>query len=115
MAARIAELRDPDELLRRIVEESRRLLGSDGAHLTRMREDAQALVPVVVTGELDEVAESALLALRFPVMGGINGLAAGLGQAVWTNDYVNDARIPHEPGDDELAEQLGLCSMAAVP
>ena len=44
MAARIAELRDPDELLRRIVEESRRLLGSDGAHLTRMSEEGTDLI-----------------------------------------------------------------------
>ena len=45
MAARIAELRDPDELLSRIVEESRRLLGSDGAHLTRMSDDGTYLTP----------------------------------------------------------------------
>ena len=36
IAARITSLRDPGEILARVVEESRRLLGSDGAHLTRM-------------------------------------------------------------------------------
>ena len=39
IAARITSLRDPGEILARVVEESRRLLGSDGAHLTRMSED----------------------------------------------------------------------------
>ena len=43
-------LRDPDEILARVVEESRRLLGSDGAHLTRMCEDGTYLVPVIVAG-----------------------------------------------------------------
>jgi PAS domain S-box-containing protein len=115
MAARIAELRDPDELLRRIVDESRRLLGSDGAHLTRMRDDGQALVPVVVAGELDEAAQVWLLSLEFPLMGGINGLAAGTGQAVWTEDYLDDERIPQEDEDREVADKLGLRGMAAVP
>ena len=115
MAARIAELRDPDELLRRIVEDSRRLLGSDGAHLTRMREDEAALVPVVVAGELDEVTEGWLLGLKFPLMNGINGLAAGLGEPVCTEDYLADERIPHEGNDDEVAERLGLRGMASVP
>jgi PAS domain S-box-containing protein len=116
MAARIAELRDPGELLHRIVEESRRLLGSDGAHLTRMREDGQVLVPVVVAGELDEETQGWLLSLEFPLMAGINGLAAGTGQAVWTEDYKADPRIPHDPlDDDSVADRLGLRSMAAVP
>ncbi|HSL32418.1 MAG TPA: GAF domain-containing protein, partial [Candidatus Limnocylindrales bacterium] len=35
ITARITSLRDPAEILARVVEESRRLLGSDGAHLTR--------------------------------------------------------------------------------
>jgi len=39
IAARITSLGDPGELLARVVEESRRLLGSEGAHLTRMSDD----------------------------------------------------------------------------
>ena len=115
MAARIAELRDPDELLRRIVDESRRLLGSDGAHLTRMRDDGQTLIPVVVAGELDDGTQAWLLDLEFPILGGINGLAAGTGQPTWTEDYTADSRIPQEPDDHEVAERLGLRGMAAVP
>jgi PAS domain S-box-containing protein len=115
MAARIAELRDPDELLRRIVDETRRLLGSDGAHLTRMREEGDVLVPVVVAGGLDTETAEWLMTLEFPVMSGINGMAAGLGEAVWTADYKSDPRIPHDPEDDAAAERLGLCSLASVP
>ena len=54
IAARITSLRDPGEILARVVEESRRLLGSDGAHLTRMSEDGTYLVPVIVAGGMDE-------------------------------------------------------------
>ncbi len=115
MAARITELRDPDELLGRIVEESRRLLGSDGAHLARMGEDGESLSPVMVAGSLDDETEAWLLGLEFPLMGGINGLAAGLGQPIWTEDYVADPRIPHVGDDDSVAERLGLRGMASVP
>ena len=115
MAARIAELRDPDELLRRIVDDAIRLLGSDGAHMTRMSDDGTYLVPLVVAGGLDEATEAWLKNLKFPLMGGINGLAAGLAQPIWTEDYRTDDRIPHERGDNVAAKRLGLRGMASVP
>ncbi len=131
ITARIAALREPDMILRRVVEEARRLLGSDGAHLTRMSETGTYLVPVVVAGSAepadDGSAEPAdqgsadadqgwLMTKRFPIGGGINGLAAELGEPVWTNDYLADARIPHDDDDDVLvAHRLGLYAMAAAP
>jgi PAS domain S-box-containing protein len=115
MAARIAELHDPDELLRRIVDDAIRLLGSDGAHMTRMSDDGTYLVPLVVSGALDEGTEAWLKTLRFPLMGGINGLAAGLSRAIWTEDYAADDRIPHERSDESTARRLGLRGMASVP
>jgi PAS domain S-box-containing protein len=48
-------------------------------------------------------------------MGGIIGLAAGLGRPIWTEDYRTDERIPHERGDESTAARLGLRGMAAVP
>ncbi|HEY0443335.1 MAG TPA: GAF domain-containing protein [Candidatus Limnocylindrales bacterium] len=115
MAARIAELRDPDELLRRIVEDARRLLGSDGAHLTRMSDDGRHVVPVVISGNVDEATQSWLKGLRFPLMAGINGLAAGTGEPVWTTDYIVDERIPRDEGDLATADRMGLRGMAAAP
>ena len=77
MAARIAELREADDLLPRIVEESRRLLGSDGAHLTRMSDDETYVVPVVVSGRHRPGRHRGWLKqMKFPVVAGINGLAA---------------------------------------
>ena len=115
ITARIAALREPEVILDRVVEEARRLLGTDGAHLTRMGEDGTYLVPVVVAGAIDAETQAWLLGMRFPLGGGINGLAAELGEPVWTSDYIADPRIPHDANDDEVAERLGLRGMAAAP
>ena len=115
VAARIAVLRDPDDVLGRIVDEARRLSGSDGAHLTRLSEDGRFVVPEVVAGGLDQSAEAWLRGQRFPLDGGINGLAAGRGEPIWTEDYRTDPRIPLEPDDLDTADRLGLRGMAAVP
>ena len=115
ITARIAALREPEVILDRVVEEARRLLGTDGAHLTRMGEDGTYLVPVVVTGATDADTQAWLMDMEFPLGGGINGLAAELGEPVWTHDYTADPRIPHEGNDDEVAIRLGLCGMAAAP
>ncbi|HEX5014501.1 MAG TPA: GAF domain-containing protein [Candidatus Limnocylindrales bacterium] len=115
ISARITSLRDPAEILNRVVEESRRLLGSDGAHLTRMAEEGTFLVPVVVAGGMDDETAGWLLRMRFPLGGGINGLAAEEVRPIWTYDYLIDPRIPHEPDDVLAAEKLGLRGMAAAP
>ncbi|TMQ69037.1 MAG: PAS domain S-box protein, partial [Candidatus Eisenbacteria bacterium] len=115
ISARITSLGDPGDILARVVEESRRLLGSDGAHLTRMSDDGTYLVPVIVAGGMDVATEAWLKQMTFPLGGGINGLAAEEARPIWTHDYPADPRIPHDPGDDEAAERLGLRAMAAAP
>jgi PAS domain S-box-containing protein len=115
ITARIAALREPEVILRRVVEEAKRLLGTDGAHLTRMSETGTFLVPVVVAGAGEGVDQSWLLSMEFPLGGGINGLAAQEGAPIWTSDYLVDPRIPHETDDVSAAERLGLRGMAAAP
>jgi PAS domain S-box-containing protein len=80
-----------------------------------MRDEDDVLVPVVVAGGLDADTQDWLMSLEFPLMQGINGLAAGTGEPVWTGDYLADPRIPHAPEDDDAALRLGLRSLAAVP
>ena len=104
ITARIAALRDPGVILERVVEEAKRLLGTDGAHLTRMSEDATYLVPVVVAGGADPEFVAWLKGMQFPLGGGINGLAALERTPVSTVDYLLDDRIPQEPEDIEVAE-----------
>jgi PAS domain S-box-containing protein len=115
IGAQITAIRDPDVILRRVVEDAKRLLGSDGAHLTRISESGTYLVPVVVAGSGGAADQAWLLQMEFPLGGGINGLAAERLEPVWTRNYLADPRIPHEDDDDEVARRLGLCGMAAAP
>lgn len=115
IAAGIAALRDPDVILDRVVGEARRLLATDGAHLTRMSDDRTYLIPVIATDGTDDETRAWLLGMQFPLGGGINGLAAERDEAVWTGDYETDPRVPHDGSDDEVARRLGLCGMAAAP
>ena len=50
ISARIAVIREPGEILQSVVDAARRLIGSDGAHLTLMQPDGADLRPSVVIG-----------------------------------------------------------------
>jgi PAS domain S-box-containing protein len=115
ITARIAVLQEPTEVLQRIVDESRRLLGADGAHLTLMSDVGDYLVPAVMAGNTDPATTAWLAAMEFPIGGGINGLAASERRVVWTRDYLHDARIPQDPEDRVVAIRMGLGCMAAAP
>ena len=115
ISARIAVIRQPREILQSVVDAARRLIGSDGAHLTLMQPGGQVLRPTVVVGGNAAWTEDWLAGLEFPVDGGINGLAAARGEVVHTEDYATDTRIPHEEGDRSVAERLALRGMAAAP
>src|SRR4051812_47837180 len=115
IAARVTSIRDPETILGLIVDEARRVLGSDGAHLTRISESRTYLRPVVVVGGEDGETADWLRAMQFPIDGGINGLAAGQGRVVWTPNYALDPRIPRDEDDLDVAHRLGLGAMAAAP
>ena len=114
ITAGITSLRDPRTILDRVVEEAKRLLGSDGAHLTRMSDDGRDLIPVVVAGG-DQATAEFIKTQRFPIGEGINGLAAQQGEPIWTSDYLAEQRIPLEESDLVAADRLGLRGMAAAP
>ena len=69
----------------------------------------------MVAGGSDPDTQAWLLGMHFPLDGGINGLAASSGEAVWTSDYGTDPRIPHDADDKAVARRLNLCGMAAAP
>ena len=115
IAARITAIREPGEVLQTIVDSARRLLGSDGAHLTLLKPDGVNLRPTVIAGETSDEIRDWLSAMDFPIGGGINGLAAERFEAVSTTDYLADPRIPHEAEDEAVARRMGLRGMAAAP
>jgi two-component system, NarL family, sensor histidine kinase UhpB len=115
IAARIAVIREPSEVLHSVVEAAKRLIESDGAHLTLMEPGGRFLRPTVVVGGNPVWTEDWLVQLEFPLNDGINGLAAGQDRVIATEDYLVDPRIPHEPGDQTVAERLELRGMASAP
>ena len=115
ISRRIVEVDDSGEILQQVVDASKRLLGSDGAHLTLMNDGGGYLVPMVMAGDTEAATREWLHRQRFPLGGGINGLAASTGQPVWTDDYAADQRIPHEPDDDSPARlELGAAAVAPL-
>lgn len=115
ITSRLAVLREPAEVLQRIVDDSLRLLGADDAHLTLLAEGTDHLVPAVLAGGTDDATREWLAGMEFPLGGGINGLAASERRVFWTPDYLADDRIPQEPEDREVAQRMGLGAMAAAP
>jgi PAS domain S-box-containing protein len=115
ITAAIASIRDPNIVLQEVVDAARRLLGSDGAHIALMEGGGHELRPSVMAGATDELLRRWFSRLRFPVGGGINGLAARDGCTVATEDYLVDPRIPHEAEDQRVAKRMGLRGMAAAP
>jgi PAS domain S-box-containing protein len=111
----LAGIHQPDEVLQEVVDAARKLIGSDGAHLALLEPDGRSLRPTVVAGDTRAELRDWLQTLRFPVGGGINGLAARDRLPVSTEDYPVDPRIPHNADDQEVAQRMGLRGMAAAP
>ena len=112
IAARIASIADQDVVLQRVVDESLRLLGADGAHLCLLHESGAYLTPVVAAGA-DDVTRAWLNTQRFPVGSGMNGLAAQLGRSVKTADYA--VRAAHPARAWRHARAPSGCTSAAWP
>ena len=100
IARRIVDVPDAAEVLQEVVDAASGLLDSDGAHLTVINDDRTSLRPMVAARQTDQSTRAWLRTQRFPVGGGINGLAASKAQPVWTSDYRADPRWPHDPDDD---------------
>ena len=114
IARRIVDVPDSAEVLQEVVDVASSLLGSDGAHLTLINDDKTILIPMVMAGHTEPPVRSWLRAQRFPVGGGINGLAAQVGEAIWTREYATDPRWPHDP-EDESPTRLELGAVAVAP
>ena len=69
----------------------------------------------MVAGNASPSERAGLTSWRFPLEGGINGLAATRREVIWTEDYLVDPRVPHEPDDQETAKRLGLRRVLVAP
>jgi len=107
----LAELRDLDALLHRLVERAHDLMGTDLAYLSELDPSTQELRPRSTSGAVSD----ALLWLRIPPGVGLAGRVAGSRMAHWTSCYERLDSVPHHPTVDAAANAEGLVAILGVP
>lgn len=105
----LVELRDVDQLLERLVDRARGLLGADVAYLTEHYDDALKVRTTsgVVAPELRE--------LFVPVGMGLASKIVRLRTPQWTSEYQTTHDVPHEEGIDDAVAAEGLVALLGVP
>ncbi len=116
ITARLAVLREPAEVLQLIVDESRRLLGADDAHLTLLAEGTAT----TSSRPSSRVTPTTRPASGWRAWSSPSAVASTAsrrrsGTVIVTADYLADERIPQEPDDRDVAIRMGLGAMAAAP
>lgn len=110
-ARELAELRDTDALLHRLVERAHALMGTDVTYLSEFHEDADELR---VRSTLGTVAPS-FRELRVPPGMGLASKVVRTRCPQWTPVYQANHAIPHEQKIDAAVAAEGLVSMLGVP
>ncbi|WP_314178447.1 helix-turn-helix domain-containing protein [Streptomyces winkii] len=110
-ARELAELRDADALLHRLVERAHDLMGTDVTYLSELHEDSDELR---VRSTLGAVAES-FRELRVPPGMGLASKVVRTRSPQWTSVYQDNRSIPHEAGIDAAVAAEGLVALLGVP
>ncbi|MBB5159630.1 helix-turn-helix domain-containing protein [Saccharopolyspora phatthalungensis] len=110
-ARELAELRDTDALLHRLVERAHDLMGTDITYLSEFHEGSDELH---VRSTLGTVAPS-FRALRVPPGMGLASKVVRTRCPQWASVYQATDSIPHEPGIDAAVAAEGLVSLLGVP
>lgn len=110
-AQELAELRDTDALLHRLVERAHELMGTDVTYLSEFHEGSDDLR---VRSTLGTVAP-AFRELRVPPGMGLASKVVRTRCPQWTSVYQQNQDIPHEAGIDAAVSAEGLVSLLGVP
>lgn len=105
----LAELRDVDELLTRLVDRSRTLMLTDVAYLTQ-HHDGQLRVRTT-----SGVVSPELRSLVVPAGMGLASRIVTMRTPQWTSVYEDAGDLPHEEGIDDAVAAEGLISLLGVP
>ncbi|MYW93621.1 GAF domain-containing protein [Amycolatopsis rubida] len=110
-ARELAQLRDVDELLGRLVERAHDLMGTDVTYLSEFDVRTQELR---VRTTLGTTAPS-FLGLRVPPGMGLASQVVEGRRPSWTSRYTVMTEAPHDSGIDAAVEAEGLVSLLGVP
>ncbi|MBB4682680.1 helix-turn-helix domain-containing protein [Amycolatopsis jiangsuensis] len=110
-ARELAQLRDVDELLSRLVERAHDLVGTDVTYLSEFDAGSRELH---VRTTLGTVAPT-FPGLRVPPGMGLASMVVEGRRPCWTSSYAGMTQAPHESGIDAAVRAEGLVSLLGVP
>ncbi|MFI7673827.1 helix-turn-helix domain-containing protein [Actinophytocola sp. NPDC049390] len=110
-ARELAQLRDVDELLGRLVERAHDLVGTDVTYLSEFDATSRELR---VRTTLGTIAPS-FLGLRVPPGIGLASQVVAERRPHWTSKYAAMTEAPHDSAIDEAVATEGLVSLLGVP
>ncbi len=115
IGARLTAVGNPDELLRRIVAEARRLVGADGSRIDLLDESTMRLRWAYADGATADADARLLREVGLEMGEGIAGRAAAESRAVWTDDYLADPDVRPGPASTRFVEETGVRSVLSTP
>ena len=115
IAARVSAILEPDEVLQQIVDESTRLLESDGARIDLWDPAIEALRWSYAAGETMAVVPDWAKTGGLKPGQAVAGTAFAEQRAVRTDDYLVDERFVRDDAAREFVESTGIRSVVAVP
>lgn len=115
IAARVSSILDPATVLTRIVAESARLLGSDGARIDLWDDDLGALGWAYSSGEaMSEVPDWGRTGGLRPRQA-VAGLAYAEQRPIMTEDFLVDERFETTPEIEAFVRKAGIRAVISVP
>ena len=115
IAARVSAILEPDEVLQQIVDESTRLLQSDGARIDLWDPAIEALRWSYAAGETMAVVPDWAKTGGLKPGQAVAGTAFAEQRAVHTDDYLVDDRFARDDPAREFVASTGIRSVVAVP
>jgi len=114
IAASITSLRDPSAVLRRTIDEARRLLDADHVVIHQVRPGSRELADYreVFSPGPDATSPEAV---TVSIGQGIAGRAIEERAVTWTGDYLADRSFPHTERADEWIGRFGYRSQMSAP
>ena len=110
-ARELAELRDSDAVLARLVQRAREMMGVDLAYLSEFDPDTSELRVRETSGSVSASFQQ----LRVPPGRGLASVVVESRTAQWVADYTAYTEDRHDTGIDDAVSAEGLVSMLGVP